>query len=961
MTDYDSGYEEIGRVLDAAPASISAALERVAGQLSCAHQLCELHPENAAEWREAILQAGHVVTEELRARGGSSAEVLSQAEQILSPLGETAKQYTLLCVSHAHIDMNWMWSWPETVAITGDTFHTMLQLLDEFPQFIYSQSQASVYRLIERYNPAMFEEIRAQVEAGRWEVTASQWVEGDKNMASGESLIRHLLYTREFMQDRFGLSPEDVTVAYEPDTFGHPATLPTILASGGVKYYYHCRGSRGPFLYWWTGADGARLLVHCGAPWYNRAIAANIVEPLVPYVRETGLTFMPVTYGVGDHGGGPTRRDLQRIAQMQTWPVFPQVRCAQLHDFFRQAEGVADGIPEISGERNFIFTGCYTSQARQKWANRHGENLLYTAEAAAVIGEGVAGVEYPGENLDEGWQHLLFSQFHDILPGSGVRETRHHAMGTAQETQASAAQARTNALRGLARRLDTESLRQTFSSSGERAGKDGSEGGLTGGAGAGRGAAVGGESDYSMGRSSDRAFLVFNPLPYPRREVVEATLWDTDLSRDNLVVSAPECETVPVQIIDEGTYWSHTFVTVAFPVEVPALGYRAVCVSDRRLELGLAPEADGDYWSGAGGEWRQIAPPDWRLENEQLRATVDPASGGLTELLDKSTGRDWVRDGETTGLFQRCLEENSGMTAWVIGRFMEQQDLLSGRRIEPLHRGRWLNAYRWTGAIGQSELELDLILRHGSPRLEFRLRVDWREMGSAAQIPHLKLRFPLDADAPRGRYEIPFGAIDRDLSAGEEVPAQRWVDITDSDGQGVVLANSCKYGFNLEGRSLNMTLLRASVDPDPLPDLGEHTIEYSLRPHGGTWANGDSMLEGESISQPLVVASCDFHAGGLPPAGSFVELDGEGVRLAALKKSQDGTGIIMRLVEVNGADARARIAIDPALLPKPCVARTVDAMERPAGVDAGAVRLVGNELEVRVPACGLASVFVGNP
>ncbi|MBN1934421.1 MAG: alpha-mannosidase, partial [Anaerolineae bacterium] len=296
-------------------------LDRLTAQLQFAHRLCTIHPDQAGEWQALILDAARALDGGLTRPNVDLNALTAQVEAALAPVGQAAKAYTLLCVSHAHIDMNWMWSWPETVAVTNDTFQTMLALMDEFPGFIFSQDQASVYDLIERYNPQMFAQIQKRVQKGRWEITASQWVECDKNMSGGESLSRHLLYTRAYVQDKFGLGPEAVQVDFEPDTFGHPATIPAILTRGGVKYYYHCRGSVGPHLYWWRGPDGSRVLAFNDVQWYMCAISPDIADALPEYAQATGMKAMPVLYGVGDHGGGPTRRDLRRIIEMNEWPV----------------------------------------------------------------------------------------------------------------------------------------------------------------------------------------------------------------------------------------------------------------------------------------------------------------------------------------------------------------------------------------------------------------------------------------------------------------------------------------------------------------------------------------------------------------------------------------------------------------------------------------------------------------
>jgi len=959
MDSYTEKFRDISQSLEFSVHRFSGHMERIQAELKFADQLARARPDVAGQ--DVVIAAGRLVEDGLRASAVDTGELTARAEEILMPLSAVCKEYTLACVSHAHIDMNWMWSWPETVAVTHDTFQTMLVLLEEFPEFIFSQSQASTYELVEQYDPAMFETIQHRVREGRWEVTASQWVEGDKNLSSGESASRHLLYTRDYFAGKFGLSPEDIQVDFEPDTFGHPATLPGILARGGVKYYYHCRGSRGPHLYWWVGPDGSRVLAFNDVQWYMCNAGPGIANALLEFSAATGSKEMAVLYGVGDHGGGPTRRDLLRMREMNIWPIFPRVECSTLHGFFRRAEAAATRIPEIIGERNFVFTGCYTSQARQKWANRHGENLLYAAEAAATVGQRLAGVPYPEGNLATAWKHVLFSQFHDILPGSGVRETRQYTLGRAQESQAAASMARSNALRALSARVDTEQLRAGFTASSTRDYKDDLESGRALGAGVGFATGAGSESAFGVSQTSDRAFLIFNPLAHARTEVVEVKLWDTELEESHLVVSGDGVDSQAVQVLDRGNYWGHTYITVAFPVHVPSLGYQVVCVSDRDVELGVKSPIETDPWGGTMGAWRLRDTPDYSMENEFVRVQLNPASGGLVSLLDKRSGRQWIPNGEQAGILQYSIEANIGMSAWAIGQFMTQEDLLSGGVLKPVHKGPYVQSFRWTRRLGASTIELDIILRQGQPRVDFKLRVDWREMGHAEHgIPNLRVRFPLDVQNPEPRYEIPFGSIRRDLFDGQEVPALRWVDLSEPDGQGVTLANSSKYGFSLDGHSLAMTLLRSSIEPDPLPDMGEHVIEYSLAPHNAGWDVGDSMSVGEEANIPLVALSCGFHTGELPTALSTVTMDDSNVRLVALKMAQDGpqaSGIVLRLVEVAGKATTAHVRLAPEFLAGSVAAVALDMMERP--LEPNTARLADGLLEVELPAYGICTVNVG--
>ena len=239
-----------------------AAWLRLQAQIRMAEWLVGRNPGDR-RGKDALAQA-----EALVANAGPETPpdaLVAQVEAALAPLSKSAKSFMVHCVGHAHIDMNWMWGWPETVMTTLDSFRTVLTLMEEFPDFKFSQSQASVYEIVRKFDPALFSSIAERIREGRWEVTASHWVENDMNMVSSEALVRHLLQTRAYMKRHFGLSPEDVQVCWAPDTFGHAATEPNYLVRGGVRWIYlHRPGYENqpvPEAFWWTGSDGSRVLV----------------------------------------------------------------------------------------------------------------------------------------------------------------------------------------------------------------------------------------------------------------------------------------------------------------------------------------------------------------------------------------------------------------------------------------------------------------------------------------------------------------------------------------------------------------------------------------------------------------------------------------------------------------------------------------------------------------------------
>ena len=228
-------------------------------------------------------------------------EACMEAERLLLPIAAEAKSYRVLLAAHAHIDMNWMWSYPETVASTLATFRTMLILMDEYPDFCFSQSQAAVYRIVEEHDPNMMEEIKRRIAQGRWEVTATAWVEADHNMPNTESMLRHIEYTREYLMSKWGVTHFDID--FSPDTFGHNANLPETNAFADVKYFYHCRGLKEDvFLYRYRARSGKELLAYREPFWYNASVTPRmgIAAPQIAR-RCGGLTTSLAIYGVGDH------------------------------------------------------------------------------------------------------------------------------------------------------------------------------------------------------------------------------------------------------------------------------------------------------------------------------------------------------------------------------------------------------------------------------------------------------------------------------------------------------------------------------------------------------------------------------------------------------------------------------------------------------------------------------------
>ena len=933
--------------------------ERFLAEAEFAEGLAKLHPDKAGRWTRLLADASAAVSKALAARKLDRLEAaIGEAEAILAPVGKVAKKYTIHCVGHAHIDMNWMWSWPETVATTNDTFLTMLKLMDEFPDFCFTQSQASVYALIRDYNPALLERIRRRMAEGRWEVAAVHWVEGDKNIAGGEALARQLLYTRRFMKELLDLDPDDVTVDWEPDTFGHAHTIPTIDSRGAVRRYYMCRGGdfTKPPVFWWQGPDGSRLLVNLETTWYNDSIGPHNAKAMLAFCEKTGIADWMNVYGVGDHGGGPTRRDILRAHDMDSWPIFPNFRLATTRDYYAILEANGDRWPVLNRELNYEFTGCYTSQAAIKHATRYGENYCLEAEAAAALAARAVGRPYPHEHLRESWINTLFGHFHDILPGSGVRATREYQVGLFQKTMAATGIVKTESLRAIAAAVDT-SFAGTPAMPAQTPGAEC----IALGGGPGRGTVLGGITTAGHVTGGPRAFLVFNPTARPRQEIVTVTVWDAEAPgapEKPFAVRTPDGRTMAAQRLAAGDYWGHRFVDLAFPAAVGALGY-AACV----VEEGQAPShADAVKFSGEH-RWEHCGvQDDFTLENESLFAAFNRQTGGLVKFVDKATGLDLVCPRDPAAILEYFLERPHGGTAWIIGDIQTREHPLALDSLALDLKGPYVATLVAKLKIKNSTATVTYAMKAGQPWLDVTVQVRWLERGGPdIGVPMLRMRYPLEIDAAKGRYEIPFGWIERDLAAGEEVPALRWADISGRmpGGQapaGCALLNDSKYGHSLEGSTLRLTLIRSTYDPDPLPEIGDHTIRMGLLPHGRAPAAADLVGLGAAFNHPLLVTATDVHAGTLPATAAALSAGPANVVISSVRQAQDDGGIIFHLYETAGKAAAAKVALDATLVGKAAEAVEVDLLERPVAKSSAKVTKDG--FSVSVPARGIAAVKV---
>lgn len=833
--------------------SVARALEEVdtlLAELSIAETLAESPAD-----QEALARAYDAIDLDavIERRWEAAAASFAAAEAHLAPLSARAKAHTIHLLGHSHIDMNWMWTWDDTVACILRDFHSVTELMRDYPELTFSHSQVATYAEVKQRNPALWAEVCQRVAEGRWEVVAPTWVEGDLNLANGEAIARHFLYAIRWCRAHLGVTPKTM---WEPDTFGHPGNIPQLARLAGIERYFHMRCN--PALpdwwpaYWWEGIDGSRLLATSRV--YNGEISPAAILDAFQASQSLGSRSGFHLHGVGDHGGGPVRANLETLRRLQARPLIPTLRCSTMEAFTTELlrEGVA--LPVHRGESSTVFEGCYTTHADIKRFNREGENRLLTAEALAAL----AGVDERAPMADA-WQQVLFNQFHDLLDGSGIHPPYDECAEKHAAVLAAADAATEKALTALAAAVDT--------------------------------------------RGDGPAILVVNPLAWERTDVVRVS--GLGALPEYPVLQAPDGSRVPGQRSGEDLLF--------LAREVPALGHAVYHL----LAGDEAPAASAVPLSAlrpAPGLTVREEETCFVVETPLFRAVVGKDSGIIGSLVDKRCGRElnaygvpkWgtyvgsARPDLALNVFQVTEEAPHGMSAWLANEVHTEHSLLSGATVEVVECGPVRAALRVTHTVRSSRIVQQILFYRDLARIDFETVVDWQEVGTPQTgVPGLKVAFTARLNRPEATYEIPFGAVARPTD-GQDVPALRWADVS-GDDYGISLLNDGKYGYDALGSRLRLALLRSSYDPDPVPDCGEHRFRYSLYPHPGTWREADTVRQGVGFNQPLLAHVVDAHAGHCPARAAGITVTGlESVLVSSLKCPEEGDGWILRLYESQG-------------------------------------------------------------
>ncbi len=770
-----------------------------------------------------------------------------------------AGRFRIHMIGNAHIDPVWLWPWAEGFSVVQSTFRSALERMNETPGFAFTASSAQFYDWVSKNDPALLARIRQRVAEGRWDPVGGWWVEPDVNMPSGEALMRQGLYGQLTFHRLLG---RYATVAYNPDSFGHPRSLPQILKAQGMNNYVFMRPKPEEKtlpgrLFWWESGDGTRVLAYRIPFEYgeDRSVRKRVWD-IASEMEQDPMKARMAFYGAGDHGGGATKENLRSIGEVQTEPGAPKIFFSTPTRYFAEVrKEPLGGLPVVKDDLQHHSVGCYTAESEIKKSNRSSETALGDAEKLAAIGSVAWGADYPKTDFTEAWKKVLFLQFHDSLAGTALPE---HYATTAREGYGYAMSVAHSALYEAAQKLAWQIPAEDP------------------------------ESQY---------LVAFNLQPRPVTKNVE---YDLEWPGNSPGVIEDEQGKPLVHQWTRATTEVRERKRLVVQVELPAFGYRQI-----RIRKGGAPTRS-EYRVHAEGR---------SVENEHLRLTFD--ADGSMSLFDKDAGRQvFTEPAREGGARAIVYDDPSDTWSHDVRAYDKQIGSFGNAGVEVMEDGPLRARLRVRTSYGSSTLQTDWLLYAGSRTVEAQVSLDWHE-----HLRMVKFSYPVSVPGPRTTYEIAYGNIVRD-SNGDENPGQRWIDISGDAPKGdygFAVINDAKYGYSSLGNDLQVSIVRGAAFANHKPqvldpkldhlwqDQGVQTFRMLLVPHSHGWREAALPVKTEEfLSQPPIIYQ-GIHPGTLAQAGSFLAIDATNVIVSAIKKSEVGNDLIVRCYETNGEQTTANI------------------------------------------------------
>jgi alpha-mannosidase len=765
-------------------------------------------------------------------------------------------QYTFQMIGNAHIDAVWLWPWHEAMSVVLSTFHSALDRMNEDPDVTMTTSSSQFYEWVAQTDPDMLAQIKKRVQEGRWDVVNGWWVEPDVNIPNGEALARQGLYGQEVLQQYFG---KTATVGYNPDSFGHTGNLPQILKLEGMNDYVFMRPgvqekSIPEHLFWWQGVDGTRALTF--RILFSYADGSNSVEPLTKRsIAELSTQHdrdVMGFFGLGDHGGGPTKLNMASIKQVQTEPGAPKMIYSTPDRYFAEMRARIDSltVPVVDDDLQHHSVGCYTAVASIKKENRESEATLAEGEKISEVASVAWGGHYPKHDFTEAWKRVLFLQFHDDLAGTALPE---------QYKWATDAEGRAVDVAQQAIDINTERLAWQVPTT-----------------------------------DPDSTYLfVFNPHAWATTQDIEY-----DLSmREGTPTSVTDYagNAIPFQ-------WTQATTTagrqrLVAEVKLPPFGYQQIRIT--RTAPAAAPASP-------------IKADDHSIENEHLKVTF--AADGTMAIFDKDANHDVFKSG--TGARAIVYDDPNDTWAhnWVAYKDELGQFKLTSTKL--LESGPLRAVLRVHSAWGNSTLTTDWILYAGSRNLQSRVSLDWHEHmkmlkfsypvdvqnpKSTYEIAYGAIVKATDNEENPGQRWIDVDGDHAGSTYGLAVinNAKYGYSVDGSDER-ISIARGAVFANHMPAKIL--------PEKDYIwQDQGVQTFEVTLVPHAGVWQDTNIVHQAEEMMAPPVIIYQGIHPGSRPLTDSFLSVDAPDVVISAIKQAEDGDDTIVRLYETAGRESTAHV------------------------------------------------------
>lgn len=835
---------------------------------------------------------------------------LAAATLAISASSAEEQKGTIYLAANAHLDTQWQWTVQRVIGeFLPNTLFQNFRLLEEYPDYKMSFEGAVKYQWFKEYYPEQYEILKKYIAEGRW-YTAGGWDANDWNVPSVESNIRNILLGEEFYKKEFGKKSIDIML---PDCFGFGYTLPTVAAHCGLIAFhtqklqwrnrpFYADGRKYPFEFGiWQGIDGSRILASLNSSDYGWSPTSDITaeQHLIDKVNSSAVGAAMRYYGTkstrlhGDQGGSPIPKSVRAMDEsIRKGSPYYDLRFATVADIFRDHEDLLTGdvLPIYDGEllMDVHGTGVYTANSDTKVLNRRCEQLGYAAEAGAVMADWLGAVSYPHEFIGDAYRRFIWHQFHDDLTGTSIKEAYPFTWNDMMLAQNQFANTLEASVGGFASAMDTRV-------------------------------------------KSGSPMIVFNPVSSRNRDIVTINV-DMPSRYAGVIITNPSGKTVKSQIISrEGDR-----ATIAFAAD------------DRSLGLGVYGIR---FTTGKQTAKTSLSASGRTVSNSIYSVTVGE-TGDIVSIIDKRHGRELVAPGKSFAL--QVFEENTSDSwpAWEILKSTIDKTPVSVDRevkVSIESTGPLMAVLRVDRKYGESTFTQRITLYDGAEddRIDIRNDIDWRSRRTL-----LKAAFPVSFSAPQASYDLGIGHIQRgnNTDIAYEVPAQEWADMTATDGSyGVTVMTDSRYGWDKpDDNTIRLTLLHSPTadrgyrDGKDL-DIGRHTFTYSIVGHAGALDGALATTAADILNQRKSAFITDSHKGFYGKEFSMAATTSPAIRIKALKKAEDGDGIIVRVYELSGNDASGKISFPAGIVS----AEETNGIEERIG-DAD-FESSGNSLNVNIP------------